>query len=165
VLGAGGGAVSAAATAILLGARNAFYGLRLASVLDVRGPRRAVAAHVVLDESTAVATAQTSPPAARLGFWVTGVSIFVLWNLGTLAGAVGASALADPSTLGLDAAAPAAFLALLAPRMRSREPWVVALVAAGVALAVVPYVPVGVPVLAAALVAIVLGWRTPASGS
>ncbi len=97
ILGAGGGAVSAAGTAVLLGSRNAFYGLRLASLLDVRGLRRAAAAQLIIDESTAVATAQTTVPAARLGFWATGLSVFVLWNIGTFIGAFGAGALSDPA--------------------------------------------------------------------
>jgi branched chain amino acid efflux pump len=163
ILGGGGGAVSAAATAILLGSRNAFYGLRLATTLGVIGLRRAAAAQIVIDESTAVSIAQTSPRTARLGFWTTGIAVFALWNLGTLVGAVGAGALKDPAVYGFDAAAPAAFVALLAPRMRSREPWIVALIAAAVALVAVPFVPVGVPVLFAAVVAILLGVRRPAA--
>jgi len=155
VLGVGGAPLAAGATAAMLGTRNAFYGLRLAELLKVRGIRRAVAAQLVIDESTAVAVGQASPRAARLGFWATGIAVFVCWNLATALGAVGAGALRDPRDLGLDAAAPAAFLALLAPRMRSAQPWAVGLVAALVALASVPYVPVGVPVLLAALVALV----------
>ena len=155
VLGVGGAPIAAGATAAMLGTRNAFYGLRLAELLKVRGIRRAVAAQLVIDESTAVAVGQASPRAARLGFWATGIAVFACWNLATALGAVGAGALRDPRDLGLDAAAPAAFLALLAPRMRSAQPWAVGLVAALVALASVPYVPVGVPVLLAALVALV----------
>jgi len=155
VLGVGGAPIAAGATAAMLGTRNAFYGLRLAELLRVRGIRRAVAAQLVIDESTAVAVGQASPRAARLGFWATGIAVFACWNLATALGAVGAGALRDPRDLGLDAAAPAAFLALLAPRMRSAQPWAVGLVAALVALASVPYVPVGVPVLLAALVALV----------
>jgi predicted branched-subunit amino acid permease len=159
ILGGGGGAASAAATAILLGSRNAFYGLRMASSLRETGLRKVAAAQLTIDESTAVSIAQPSPAAARFGFWATGLSVFVLWNLGTLLGALGAGALRDPGKFGFDAAAPAAFVALLGPRMRGREPWLVALLAAGVALAVVPFVPVGVPVLFAAVVAIALGLR------
>lgn len=163
VLGGGGGAISAAATAILLGSRNAFYGLRLTTTLGVRGPRRVAAAQLVIDESTAVSTAQASPRAARVGFWATGIAVFVLWNLATLLGAVGAGVLSDPRVYGFDAAAPAAFVALIAPRMRTREPWVVALLAAAVALTAVPFVPVGVPVLFAAVVAIGFGMCRPAA--
>jgi len=155
VLGVGGAPLAAGSTAAMLGTRNAFYGLRLAELLKVRGIRRAVAAQLVIDESTAVAVGQASPRADRLGFWGTGIAVVACWNLATALGAVGAGALRDPRDLGLDAAAPAAFLALLAPRMRSAQPWAVGLVAALVALASVPYVPVGVPVLLAALVALV----------
>ncbi len=159
VLASGGGAATAAATAALLGSRNALYGLRLGGLLRVRGPRRLVAAHLVIDESTAMAVAREDERAGRLGFWSTGLSVLVLWNLGTLLGAVGAQALDDPRVLGLDAAVPAAFLALLAPRLRSRQPWAIALGAAAVALVAAPFVPVGVPVLLAAVAAAVLTLR------
>jgi predicted branched-subunit amino acid permease len=159
VLGAGGSAVAAAGTAILLGSRNALYGLRLAPLLKVRGLRRAAAAQLVIDESSAMAVGRESGRAARLGFWATGLSVFVLWNLGTILGALGAQSLRDPRVLGLDAAVPAAFLALLAPRVRTREPWVIAFAAALTALVAAPFVPAGVPVLLAAAVAAVLALR------
>jgi predicted branched-subunit amino acid permease len=157
VLGAGGGSITAAATAVLLGTRNTFYGLRLSSLLGVRGPRKLVAAHLVIDESTAMSLPHDSDRANRLGFWATGASVYVLWNLGTLIGALGAHALSNPRAVGLDAAAPAAFLALLAPRVRTRSALSVALLAAAIAMASVPFLPVGGPVLVAALVAIVVG--------
>jgi predicted branched-subunit amino acid permease len=157
VLGGGGNAVSGSASAMLLGARNALYGARLAPVLGLRGLLRAIGAQVVVDESTAVALRYEpeGAMAARLGFWATGLAIFVLWNLSTLVGAVLGNQLGDPRDFGLDAAAPAAFLALLAPRLRGRSPWLTALAGAAVAVAVVPAVPAGVPVLLAALVPVV----------
>jgi predicted branched-subunit amino acid permease len=157
VLGAGGSALTAAATSLLLGTRNVLYGLRLSSLLEVRGVRRLVAAQLVIDESTAMSMGRGSARANRLGFWATGISVYVLWNLGTLVGALGAQALPNPRAVRLDAAAPAAFLALLAPRVRTRSSVAVAIVAAAVALACVPFLPVGGPVLVAALVAIVAG--------
>ena len=157
VLSGGGGAIAAAATSALLGTRNGLYGFRLASLLQARGPRRLLAAHLVIDESTAMAIGQDSAEAGRLGFWATGTSVFVLWNAGTLTGALAARALSDPRSLGLDAAVPAAFLALLAPRLRRGEPAVVGVVAAVVALATVPFVPAGVPVLVAGVVAVIAG--------
>ena len=165
VLGSGGAALTAAATAVLLGTRNALYGLRLAALLDVRGARRVVAAQLVIDESTAMSLGRPSVRANRLGFWATGISVYVLWNLGTLIGALGAHALSDPRKVGLDAAAPAAFLALLAPRVRTRTAFAVALIAAAIAMASVPFLPVGGPVLVAALVAIVVGAVTNAAPS
>jgi predicted branched-subunit amino acid permease len=157
VIGGGGSPLAGAATALLLGTRNAFYGLRLSSVLGGRGARTAAAAHFVIDETTAMAVAAESPDGARLAFWATGLSVFVLWNTGTVIGALGAQAIPDPKTLGLDAAAPAAFLALLAPRMKGGPTWSVALAAALVAVLAVPLVPAGVPVLLAALVTVGLG--------
>lgn len=161
VLAAGGGALAAAATATLLGSRNAFYGLRLASVLGVRGPRRLLAAQLVIDESSAMSVLREDQRAARLAFWATGASVFVLWNLATLLGAIGTRSLADPTVLGLDAAAPAAFLALLAPRLRERSTWAPSAGAAALALTLTPLVPAGVPILAAAALIVLLGLRTP----
>jgi predicted branched-subunit amino acid permease len=159
-LGAGGGWIPASGSAALLGVRNAFYGLRIAELLErPRGWRRLLAAQLTIDESTAMALGQDEPEASRLAFWATGISVYVLWGLGTLAGALGAELLPDPKVLGLDAAAPAAFLALLAPRLRGREPWLVAALAAVVALLLVPVVPAGVPVLVAGLVAVAAGLR------
>jgi predicted branched-subunit amino acid permease len=153
----GGGAGAAVATSLLLGARNALYGLRLSELLAVRGPRRALAAHLVIDESTAMAVGRDSAGAARQGFWATGAAVFVCWNLATLLGALAGQALSDPRSLGLDAAAPAAFVALLAPRLDAREPRVVAGAAALAARVSVPFVPAGVPVLIAAATAVVAG--------
>ena len=157
VIAGGGAPLAGAATAIMLGARNALYGLRLAEILRVSGLRRLGAAQLVIDESTAMSIGRDTDRAARLGFYATGLGVFTLWNIGTLVGAVGASWLSDPRALGLDAAAPAAFLALLAPRLRGRELWALAVVAALVAVLAVPLVPVGVPVLLAGLVGVIAG--------
>ena len=166
VVGAGGGAAAAVATATLLGARNGFYGLQMATILRPTGWRRLPTAHVTIDESTAVGTAQATlrpdrPDLPRLGFWATAAAVFTLWNAATLAGALIGDALGDPRRYGLDAAAAAAFLALLWPRLRDHRTRAVALAAVVVAAALVPVLPPGAPVLAAAAVAIVAGWRTP----
>lgn len=153
-IGGGASPVAAAAVAALLGVRNALYGLRLSPLLAASLRRRLVAAHLVIDESAAMAVARTSEPDARLAFWSTGIAIFVLWNLATLVGALGARALPDPKAVGLDAAAPAAFLALVAPRLVTRRQRLVAGLAAAVALAAVPVTPTGAPVFVAAAVAI-----------
>jgi predicted branched-subunit amino acid permease len=165
VLAGGGSPVAAAGTAVLLGTRNALYGLRLSPLLRLRGWRRPVGAQLVIDESTAMAVGRDSERAGRVGFWATGSAVFVLWNLGTLLGALGGALLKDPRVLGFDAAVPAAFLALLAPRLRTREPWLVAVVAAVVALAAVPFVPAGVPVLLAGATAAVLALRPRRNGA
>lgn len=157
VVGAGGGVWAGAATATLLGSRNALYGLRLASLLDARGWRRFAASHFVIDETTAMAIAREKPAESRLAFWATGAAVFTLWNLGTLIGALATHALPDPKVLGFDAAPPAAFLALLAPRLLSREPLAIALAAAVIALVCLPLVPAGVPLLIVALLVGVYG--------
>jgi predicted branched-subunit amino acid permease len=160
----GSAALPATTVAVLLGARNALYGLRLSGLLRVSGLRRLAAAQLVIDESAAMATAQRDPESGRIAFRATGLAIFVLWNAGTLIGAIAGRALPDPSALGLDAA-PAAFLALLAPRVRTRDTRLTALTAAVVTLALIPVTPIGVPVVAAALVAVTVGMRTPAHRS
>lgn len=157
VVAAGGAPVSGALTALLLGTRNTLYGLRLAPLLAWTGWRRAGAAHVLIDESTAMSVTRASTDEARVGFLTTGVSIFVLWNLATLAGAAAGTTLGDPRTYGLDAAVGAAFLALLWPRLHDRRNQVVAVAAAAVALGIIPLSPAGVPVLAAAGVALLAG--------
>ena len=150
-LGAGGSALAAVAGALLLGTRNTLYAVRLASLVPTRGPRRLLAAQLTIDESTGMATAAPSGLAGT-AFWATGASVYVLWNLATLLGALGAARLGDPRALGLDAAVPAAFLALLAPQLRTRTLAVAGGAGALVAAAAVPLTPPGVPVLLAALV-------------
>jgi predicted branched-subunit amino acid permease len=152
----GASAAAAAANAVVVGSRNALYGVRLASLLRLRGAERLAAAQLVIDESTAMATAQADERDSRLAFYATGLAIFVLWNLGTVAGALGASALSDPVTLGFDAAVPATFVALLAPQLRSRETWAVAVSSGAIALVVTPFVPAGLSVLCAAGVVIAI---------
>jgi predicted branched-subunit amino acid permease len=157
IIAAGGAGAAAVATSSLLGLRNGLYGLQVSRLLKVRGLRTIPAAHLTIDESTAVAIAQPEPAAQRLGFWGTGLSVFVLWNLSTILGAIVGDALGDPKQYGLDAAAPAAFCALLWPRLKSGDARAVAVVAAVIALVVAPHAPAGIPVLVAAFAAIVAG--------
>jgi len=157
VVGAGGSVWAGVVAAALLGSRNALYGLRLSSLLDLRGWRRPAAAQFVIDETTAMAIGQDALPSSRYAFWATGVSLFVLWNTGTLIGALATHALPDPKAFGLDAAPPAAFLALLAPRLHGREPIAIALAAGILALLLLPFVPPGVPLLALAVLVALYG--------
>ncbi len=151
VLAAGGAASSAVAVAWLLGARNTLYAVRLADLVDLRGLRGAVLGQLVIDETTAMATAQRDPVLARRGFWATGAAVYLCWNLGTAIGALATRVAPDPEVLGLDAAFPAAFLALLAPRLRDRTSRLVAVLAVLLAVGLTPVAPAGVPVLVAAL--------------
>ncbi len=155
VIGAGGTPLAALGSALLLAARNSAYGLVLAP--EVRGPwwRRMVAAHLVLDESTAMAMAQSEPRDRVRAFWATGLAVFVCWNIGTLAGALGGGAIGDPKTLGLDAAFPAGFVVLLAPHVRRVDGRVAAVLGGAIALVLVPLTPPGVPIIAAGLAALV----------
>jgi predicted branched-subunit amino acid permease len=163
VAASGGGPLTAVTTAALVGARNGFYGLQMAPLLRTRGLRRLLAVQLTIDESTAVGSAQTvthpdRPELARLGFWATGGGVFILWNAATALGAIIGEVLGDPRRYGFDAAAAAAFLALLWPRLRDADARWIGLAAAVVALGAVPVVPGGVPVLAAGTVALAAAW-------
>jgi predicted branched-subunit amino acid permease len=150
VIAGGGSAAAALGSGYLLGARNTLYALRLTPLLRVHGWRRALAALFTIDESTAMALGQSQPRTSRVAFWWTAGAVYLFWNLATLLGAVGARALGDSRRFGLDAAIPAAFLALLAPRLRT-GPMArrVALAGAGIAALLIPLTPPGIPVLAA----------------
>jgi predicted branched-subunit amino acid permease len=163
VIGAGGSALAAVGSALLLGTRNTVYGVRLVPLLAPRGLPRLGTAHWVIDETTALAVAAPDRGLARLGFLVGGATIFTLWNATTLVGALGAAALGGTARAALDAVVPAAFLGLLWPRLRGSFPEAavqrrVALGGAVVALALTPFVPPGVQVIAA-VVAVALAGR------
>ncbi len=164
VLGAGGSALAAAGSALLLGTRNTVYGVRLVPLLQPRGVlRRLGMAHWVIDETTAMSLTAPDRALGRLAFFATGASIYLMWNLMTVVGWLGAAALTGPALAALDAVVPAAFLALLWPRLRTGFPEAavqrrVALGGAVVALALTPFVPAGVQVIAA-VVAVALAGR------
>lgn len=164
VVGAGGSPAAAFGGAALLAVRNFAYGLVLAGRVgqDDEGRRlslgrRLVAAHFVIDETTAMTTAQSHPRLARTAFWVTALSLFITWNLGTLVGALAGSVL-DTEALGFDAAFPAAFLAMLPAHLRSRRGRAAAATGAVICLALTPFVPVGVAILVA-VVGVLFGVR------
>ncbi len=155
---AAGSPWAAVAAALLLGVRNAFYGVPMSESLRPRGLRRWGTAHFVIDETTAMTVAQPTRETQRYAFWSTAIVLFALWQTGTLIGALVGRAV-DPSALGLDAAAPVAFLALLWPRLRDAATRAVGVAGAVVAGALVPIAPAGIPVIAAAFVALVAGLR------
>jgi predicted branched-subunit amino acid permease len=159
VLASGGLAAGPAAvtSAALLGTRNVFYAIRMSPVIGPGFFRRAAAAQLTIDESVAVSTAQRTPAAQWVGFWATGILIYLGWNLTTLIGALIGDLLGDVSAYGLDAAAAAAFLGLLWPRLKERQTQAVAVGAAFVAAILTPFLTPGLPVLVAAVVAIVVG--------
>lgn len=166
VLASGGASAGPAAitAAALLGVRNGLYSMRMAPIIGGPWWRKLLAGQWTIDETTAVSTAQPTLRGQRVGFWVTGAVIYVGWNLTTLLGALLGDLVGDVRMYGLDAAAAAAFLGLLWPRLRSLQPIAVAVGAAVVAAVLIPWLPPGLPVLAAAVVAIVVGitnWLGP----
>jgi predicted branched-subunit amino acid permease len=161
VVVSGGGAISAVAAASMLATRNTLYGIQMAPLLRVRGVRRLVAAHLTIDESTGVALSQAprGTAAMRIGFWLTGSGVFIFWNIFTLLGAIGAKALGDPASFGLDAAVPAAFLGLLWPRLEDNFLRMSAAASMVLVVLITPWLPAGLPIVASTLVAVVVGWR------
>ena len=153
---AAGSPWAAIPAALLLGVRNAFYGVPISEILAPRGWPRLVTAHFVIDETTAMAVGQSEPRARRYAFWSTGLILFTLWQTGSLVGALLGEAI-DPSRFGLDAAAPAVFLALLWAQLRSRPAKAVAVLGGLLAFVLIPVAPAGVPVIAAAAVAVAAG--------
>ena len=157
IMGAGGAAISAIATATLLGFRNTLYGLQMAPILKVKGIKRVLAAQITIDESTAVATLQDNDEDRKRGFYLTGIGVYIFWNLFTFLGALGASAIGDPSVWGLDAAVPAAFLGLIWPRLKNKVQFLVSGIAIAWALLLTPVSPAGIPIITTVVLAIIFG--------
>lgn len=150
VVAAGGGLVAAVAGALVLNLRHLPFGLALGDVMG-RGPlARAVGSHLLIDESVAFAMAQRDDPErARAVFWFLGPMAFLVWNVGTVLGALAGLVVTDTDAFGLDAAFPAGLLALVLPSLRNARTRNAALLGAAVALAATPFLPAGVPVLVA----------------
>ncbi|GEL21860.1 hypothetical protein PSU4_08140 [Pseudonocardia sulfidoxydans NBRC 16205] len=148
VVAAGGGVLAAVVGGLLLNARHIPFGLAMAPVVADRSPGRVLGAHVLIDEAVAFSRARGTGPRARRAFWACGISFFMLWNVGTIVGAVAGAAVPDPNSFGIDSAFPAALLALLLPGLRAADARRVGLGAAAVALVATPFLPPGLPVLA-----------------
>lgn len=161
VIAGGGTGAAALGAASLLGVRNAVYGMQMNRMLQPQGWRKWLAAHVTIDESAATASGQTDAQEQQRGFWTAGIGVFVLWNAFTLLGALLGDALGDPRQWGLDGAAVAAFLGLLWPRLQQREPVALAVLSGVVTMLMIPVLPPGLPILAAAVVGAAWGcWRS-----
>lgn len=158
VIAGGGTGAAALGAASLLGVRNAVYGMQMNRMLQPHGWRKAAAAQLTIDESAATASGQLEPQEQQRGFWTAGLGVFVLWNVFTLLGALLGDALGDPRKWGLDGAAVAAFLGLLWPRLRQREPVALAVLCGVVTMLAVPLLPPGLPILVAAVVGAAWGW-------
>jgi len=154
VIAAGGQPIAAIAAALLLNARYIPIGVSVARFLPGGPLRRLVLAQLVIDESWAIAAkGEGEFDGQRL--IGAGVVLWVAWVAGTVAGVLGGEALGDPTALGLDAAFPALFLALLIPQLRSRSAVVAAVLGGAIALALTPFTPPGVPIIAAAAAALI----------
>ncbi len=159
VMSAGGSPLSAIITGTFLGGRNGLYGVRMAQILKLKGFKRAVAAHVTIDESTGVAIAQESLEDQRTAFWYTGFGVFFFWNLFTLIGALGARAIGDTAAWGLDVASPAIFCAVLFPRLKERKLLIAGVLSFIWALSITQFVPAGVPIISTVVIAAIVGWK------
>lgn len=157
VISSGGAPAAAFGAATLLSSRNTIYAVQLKALLNPAGAKKYAAAHLTIDETMANSTAQPTRAEQRRGFWITGIATWIGWNLATVIGALLGDFIAEPEALGLDGAVVAAFLGLLWPRLRSREPWALAVLAALVTTLAMPWVASGVPILIAAAVAVVWG--------
>ena len=155
VIATGAGVIPAVLSAWLLGVRNGFYAIRLNPVLSVSSLLKPIAAQLTIDESNAVSLlGEPNREKERLGFWLTGVAVFVFWNLFTFIGAFLGSQLGNPTDWGLDAAAAAAFLGLIWPRLNQSKLLFLAVAAAFVATSLSVVLPAGVPVLLSAVLAV-----------
>lgn len=151
VLAAGGSVASAVLSGLLLNLRTLGFGLAVSPVLGGSLPSRLLASQLMIDESAGLALAEEDPDRSRQAYWAGGVAVFVLWNVATLLGVTLAGAVGDHlETIGLDAAFPAAFLALLAPRLSEASGRIAALLGALIAVSLIPFVRPGIPVVAAA---------------
>jgi len=153
----GGAAAAAIAAAVMLNARYVPISISVASRFESPVPRRLLEAQLIVDESWAVALKR------RGGFDVrvllgAGALLYLMWNAGTALGVLLGNAIGDANRLGLDAAFPALFLALLVPQLDGRRELTAALVGGGIALALVPFTPAGVPIVAGAA-GCLAGWR------
>jgi len=149
VVAAGGGIVAAVLGALVLNARHLPFGLAIGDIIGRGKLARLVGSHLMIDESVAFAMAQKDPARARAVFWFLGTTAFAVWNLGTIVGVLAGQGIADPKAFGLDAAFPAALLALVLPALKDTRTRNAALLGAAIALATTPFLPAGLPVLLA----------------
>lgn len=155
VVATGAGVVPAILSAWLLGVRNGFYAIRMNPILSVAAVVKPLAAQLTIDESNAVSLSQEpNRRKERLGFWLTGIAVFVFWNIFTLAGALLGSQIGDPSDFGLDAAAAAAFLGLIWPKLYQSKLLLLAVASAFLATSLSVVLPAGLPVLLTAFLAL-----------
>jgi 4-azaleucine resistance transporter AzlC len=155
LVAAGGSPIAAALAGLLVNTRHLPYGLALGDTAG-RGWRRLLGTHVMNDESVVFALAQDDPSRKRAAYWACGLGVLICWPGGAVLGALIGSAVHDTSAFGLDATFPAVILALIVPDLRNRMTLRAALAGAAIALATTPFLPAGLPVLAALLAVLFL---------
>ncbi|MFH5232636.1 AzlC family ABC transporter permease [Antrihabitans spumae] len=159
MVAAGGNPIAAVAAGLLVNARHIPFGFAIGDVIGDRWAEKVVGAHLMIDESVAFTLAQRDRAKRRATYWLTGIGLFICWNLGVVAGAIGGSAVGDTDAFGLDAAFPAVLLALILPSLRDPATRRAALAGGVIALATTPFLPAGVPVLLA-LAGVLVGYST-----
>ncbi|HLU28994.1 MAG TPA: AzlC family ABC transporter permease [Glycomyces sp.] len=159
IMTAGGGLLAGVAAGLILNLRHLPYGMAIGGLYWTSLRAKIFGTHLLIDQSTAFALAAgRDPRRARVAFWTVGISLFVVWNVGTVAGALAGGFIADPAALGLDAALPAILLALVLPGLRDRATLLAGVVGAVIALVTARFLPEGVPVLLA-LLGLAVMWR------
>ena len=156
ILGTGGGVVAAVVAAALLNARYVPIGLTVAGEFEGNPLRRLLEAQLIVDESWALSRGADGGYDRRLLIGA-GLLMYCTWVGGTALGTLVGDSLGDPDRYGLDAAFPALFLALLVPQVRTRPALAAALGGGAIALVLIPFVPAGVPIVAATAACLV-GW-------
>lgn len=151
VVAAGGNVFAAVAAGLLMNARHVPFGLAVGDRVGDGWAARLIGAHVLVDESVAFSRSRGTGARGRAAYWTSGILLFVFWNVGAVVGRFAGAAIPDPNAFGVDAAFPAALLALLLPALRQADARRVGLAAAVVALAATPFLPAGVPVIVALL--------------
>ena len=146
--------MSAVVGALLLGSRNAIYGVAVAPWLPGSLKYRVAAAQFTIDETTGMTLVQNSSARKKRAFWVTAASIYGFWNVGTLIGALVGNSF-DTQKYGLDVAFPAAFVAMVAPLLATRKSQLAGIGGAVVCLAATPFLPIGAPIVMSAIVALI----------
>ena len=146
-----GNPLAAVLGGLLINARHLPFGLAVGPVIGDKTWARLLGSHVLIDENTAFAMAQTDPRRQRQAFWLVGALLFVTWNAGVVLGVVVGGMVGDPATFGLDAMFPAALLALVLPSLKDKVTRTAALSGAAIAVLATPVLPAGLPILVSLL--------------
>jgi 4-azaleucine resistance transporter AzlC len=146
ILDNGGSAAAAIVAAVLLNARYVPISVSVGAGFTSPPPLRLAQSQLIVDESWALSARRGYDVRVLMG---AGLVLYAAWNSGTALGVLGGSFLGDPKALGLDAAFPALFLALLVPLVQTPRARIAALLATALALVLIPFTPAGLPIIAA----------------